>query len=85
MLERDNFHVAGVQEIGGTLVRIQFLLVNLEANDFGISVTSLDVIDRDRDGSAFRLARSLQQVGCERGNAVLTWQIVVPKRGGSNA
>jgi hypothetical protein len=48
---------------------------------------SLDVIDRHRDGSAFRLARShrFQQVGCQRGNAVLAGQIVVPKRCGSNA
>ena len=38
VLDRDNVHVAGVQEVGGAPVRIQVLLLNLEANDVRIPI-----------------------------------------------
>ena len=40
VLDRDDVHVAGVQEVGGAPVRTQILLLNLEANGFRILVAS---------------------------------------------
>ena len=57
VLDRDNVHVAGVQEVGGAPVRIQILLLNLEANDVRILIAALDVIDRHREASASGMPR----------------------------
>src|ERR1035438_851612 len=46
VLEADDVHVAGVEEVGGAAVGFQILLLNLEAHDVGIPVAPLDVIDR---------------------------------------
>ncbi len=87
VLERDNVHVAGVQEVGGAPVRFQILLLNLEANDVRIPIAPLDVIDRHREAAALGLVRRHrpQQVGCKRGNAAFARQVVAEKRDGSNA
>ena len=87
VLDRHNVHLAGVQEVGGAPVRTQVLLLNLEANDVRIPIAALDVIDRHREASAFRMARRhrSQQVGRKRGDAAFARQVVAEKRDGSNA
>ena len=84
---RHNVHVAGVQEVGGAPVRIQVLLLNLEANDVRILVAALDVIDRHREAAALGMPRRhrSQQVGGKRGDAAFARQVVAEKRNGSNA
>jgi hypothetical protein len=78
MLNRDNVHVARVQEVGGAPVRFQILLLNLEANHVRIPIAPLDVIDRHREAVALGLVRRHrpEQIGCKRGNAALARQIV---------
>ena len=87
VLDRDNVHVAGVEEVGGPPVRAKILLLNLEANDIRILIAPIDVIDRHREAPALRMPRrhGLKQVGCERGNAAFARQVVAEKRDGSNA
>ena len=87
VLDRDNVHVAGVQEVGGAPVRIQVLLLNLETNDVRILIATLDVIDRHGEAPALGMPRchSPKQVGCKRGNAAFARQVVAEKRDGSNA
>ena len=87
VLDRDNVHVAGVQEVGGAPVRTQVLLLNLEANHVRISIAALDVIDRHREASALGMPRRhrSQQVGRKRGDAAFARQVVAEKCDGSNA
>ncbi len=87
VLDRDNVHVAGVQEVGGAPVRAKVLLLNLEANDVRILIAPIDVIDRHREALALGMPRchGLKQVGCKRGNAAFARQVVAEKRDGSNA
>ena len=87
VLERDDIHVAGVQELGGAPVRTEILLLNLEANGSGIVIASLDVVDRHRKALALGMPRrhSPQQVGCKRGNAAFARQVVAEKRDGPSA
>ena len=82
VLDRDNVHVAGVQEVGGAPVRLQILFFNLEANDVRILIAPIDVVDRDREAPALGMPRrhSPQQVGGKRGNAALARQVVAEKR-----
>ena len=54
---RNHVHVAGVQEIGGAPVRIQILLLNLEANHVRILITPVDIIDRHREAPASGMPR----------------------------
>jgi hypothetical protein len=87
VLERDHVHIAGVQEAGGPPVSPQVLLLNLEANDVGIPVAALDVVDRHREAPALGMPRGhrLKQVGRKRGNAAFARQVVAEKRDGSRA
>ena len=87
VLERDNVHVARVQEVGRAPVRFQILLLNLEADGVRIPIAPLDVIDRHGEAVALGLVRRhrSQQVGCKRGNAALARQVVSEKRDGSSA
>jgi len=87
VLDRDNIHVAGVEEVGSPPVRAKFLLLNLEANDIRILIAPINIIDRHREAPAARMQRchGLKQVGCERGNPAFARQVVADKRNGSNA
>ena len=87
VLDRDNVHVAGVQEAGGAPVGVQVLLLNLEANHVRIPIAPLDVIDRHREALALGMPRchGPKQVGGKRGNAAFARQVVAEKRDGSNA
>jgi hypothetical protein len=87
VLDRDNIHVAGVQEVGSPPVRLKILLFNLEANDIRILIAPVDIIDRHREAPAARMPRRhrLKQVGCKRGNAAFARQVVADERDGSNA
>src|SRR5208337_1897801 len=75
VLQADDVHVADVQEVSGTQIRRQVLLLNLEANHLRVLVASRNVVDRY--GQALALGvRALdggQQVGSERSNAALAW------------
>jgi hypothetical protein len=86
VLERDNVHVARVQQSGGAPVRLRVLLLNLETNDGRILVAPINVVDRHREAPAFTMLRSrLQQVGGKRGNSAFARQVVAEKRNGSQA
>ena len=87
VLERDHVHVAGVQEIGGAPVRVQFPLLNFEAHHVGILVASLHVVDRDSEASALRMPRRhrSQQVGRKRGDAAFARRVITEKRDLSNS
>jgi hypothetical protein len=52
VLDGDDVHVAGVQEVGGLPVRFQILFLNLEADDVGIAIAPLNVVDRHREAAA---------------------------------
>jgi hypothetical protein len=86
VLEADDVHVAGVEEVGGAAVGFQILLLNLEAHDLGIPIAPLDVIDRDGEAPAAGLVRRHRpkQVGCKSGNSALARQVVAEKRNGSS-
>ena len=86
MLDRDNVHIAVVQEAGGAHVGRRILLLNLEANDVRILIGALDIVDRHRKASFSRMLRchGPEQVGGERGNAALARQVVAKKRDCSN-
>jgi hypothetical protein len=86
VLDRDNVHVAGVQEVGGAPVRIQVLLLNLEANDVRIPVAPFDVVDRHHEAPALGMpcCHRAKQVGGKRGDAAFARKIVAEKRNGSN-
>ena len=73
--------VADVEEVRGAQVGRQVLLFNLEANDIGVVVTALDVVDRDREalGLGMCLCDGGQQVGRESGDAALARQVVADK------
>jgi hypothetical protein len=57
VLDRDNVHVAGVQEVGRLPVRPRILLLNLEANHVRLLIAPLDVVDRHRETSALGMSR----------------------------
>jgi hypothetical protein len=84
MLDRHNVRVAGVQESGGVPVRLQILFLDFEAHDVRIPVASLNVIDRNREAPALGmpLGHSLKKIGCERGDAAFSWQVIAEKRDG---
>ena len=56
VLERNDIHVAGVQEDGRAPVRIQVLLLDLEADDVRILIAPLDVVHRHREAAALGMA-----------------------------
>ena len=87
MLERDNVHVAVVQEVGAAPVRGQYLLLNLEANHLRVLIAAFYVIDRYREAAVLGMLRRhrSKQVGCKRGDAALARQVVAEKGDGSNA
>jgi hypothetical protein len=87
VLERDQIHAAGVQEVRRSLVRVQLLLLNLEANGIRILVRPLGVVDRDREALALGMPRChrSEQVRCKSGNAALARHVVAQESDGSNA
>src|ERR1039458_2162952 len=87
VLQRDNVHIAGVEEGGGLPVRFQILPVNLEASHLRILIAPLDVSDGHREAAALGMPRchSLQEVGGERRNAAFARQVIAEKRDGSSA
>jgi hypothetical protein len=87
VLDGDNIHVAGVEEVGSAPARIQILLLNLEANHVRILIAPVDVIDRHRETPALGMLHcySPKQVGCKRGDAAFARQVVPEKRDGSDA
>lgn len=87
MLDRDNVHVAGIQESGGAPVRAEVLLLNLEADNVRIVIAPFGVIDRHREAPALGMpcGHRAKQIGCKRGNAAFARQVVADKRDGSHA
>jgi len=87
VLDRDDIHVAGVEEVGSPPVRAKILFFNLEANEIRILIAPAGIIDRHREAPVARVPRGhrLKQVGCERGNTAFARQVVADERDGSNA
>ena len=81
VLEADDVHVADVEKVRGALIGRQILLLNLEAHHFRVLVAARNVVDRHCEALALRMRAcdGGQQVGCERGNAALTRQVVADK------
>ncbi len=81
VLQADDVHVADVEEVRGTQIGRQVLLLNLEANYFRILVATFNVIDRHRETLALgmRGRDGRQQVRRERGDAALARQVIADK------
>ena len=81
VLQADDVHVADVEEVRGTQIGRQVLLLNLEANHFRVLVAALNVVDRHGETLALRMrgCDGGKQVGRERGNAALARQVVADK------
>jgi hypothetical protein len=87
VLNGDNIHVTAVQEVGCLPVGRQILLLDFEAHDVRIPIAPLYVIDRDRKtpASGMPLGHSLKQIGCKRGNAAFSGQVITEECDGLNA
>ena len=73
VLQADDVHVADVEEVRGTQIGRQVLLLNLEANHFRVLVATRNIVDRHGQALALRMRAcdSGKQVGREGGNAAL--------------
>ena len=82
MLQANEIHVVGVQEVGGPEIRVNILLRQLKSNTARVGVAGLDVVDRQGDARGFRVFGSdgLTQVGSECGYAALARRVVTDKR-----
>src|SRR5450755_2740433 len=82
VLQAHNVNVADVQEVRGTQVRRQVLLLNLEANHFRIFVATRDVVDGHSEalGEGIRAGNRGKQVSCKGSDAALARQVVGDKR-----
>src|SRR2546425_2891065 len=78
MLQADDIHVANVEEVRSTQIGRQVLLLNLEANHLRVLVATWNVVDRHGQALALgvRACDGGKQVGRERSNATLAWQVV---------
>ena len=81
VLQADDIHVADVEEVRGTQIGRQVLLLNLEANHLRVLVAVLKVVDRHREALALgmRACDGGKQVSRERSNAALAWHVVSNK------
>src|SRR5712691_3609377 len=78
VLQADDIHIANVEEVRRTQIGRQVLLLNLEANHFRVLVAARNVVDRHGQALALgvRACDGGKQVGRERSNATLAWQVV---------
>ena len=78
VLQADDVHVADVEEVRGTQIGRQVLLLNLKANHFRVLVATRNVVDRHRQALALgmRAGDGGQQVGRERSDAAFARQVV---------
>jgi hypothetical protein len=87
MLQADNVYVADVEEVRGTQIGRQVLLLNLEANDLRGFVAISNVIHRHRETLALGMGScdGREQVRRERGNATLARQVIANEGDFSNS
>jgi hypothetical protein len=78
MLQRYEFDVVDVQKVGGAAVGINVLLREFKPDAARIGVTGLGIVDRQGDAGGLRIlgGDGFAQIGCKRGDAALTRQIV---------
>src|ERR1039458_1975437 len=81
VLQADDVDVADVEEVRGTQIGRQVLLLNLEANYFRVLVATLNVVDRHCEALVLgmRACDGSKQVRRERSNAALAWRVVANK------
>ena len=81
VLQADDVHVVDVEEVRGTQIGRQVLLLNLEANHFRVPVATRNVVDRHGHALALRMRSrdGRKQVRREGGNAALSGQVIADK------
>src|SRR5438067_360788 len=81
VLQADDVHIVDVEEVRGTQIGRQVLLLNLEANHFRVLVAIRNVVDRRCEALTLwmRACDGGKQVRRERGNTAFAWQVVANK------
>src|ERR1035438_464955 len=81
VLQADDVHVVDVEEVRGTQIGRQVLLLNLEANHFRVPVATRNVVDRHGHALTLRMRSrdGRKQVRREGGNAALSGQVIADK------